>query len=221
MHALKALPGEPRRQPVFQSDGLMAFLFKFLSGYEFITVIVFAAMTPYVWDFFINKNSAALARTTYVGLSGVAAFLVSLVIYNAFFLTDFQSSGFDNIYNRSGSWSLKNISALGISPWVQSGKFFIMNFMDVNGYGMPLIGFLAMIFGTLFFMRNEIGFKEFNFIGFLFLGSVSWLIVQPGHVLFHPRYAALVFFIPFGLFAPGFMMGLYFTKDKSRKAISE
>lgn len=199
----------------------MAFLFKFLSGYEFITMIVFAAMTPYVWDFFINKNSAALARTIYVGLSSVAAFLVSLVIYNAFYLTDFQSSGFDNIYSRSGSWSLKNISALGISPWVQSGKFFIMNFMDVNGYGMPLIVFLVVILATIFFARNKIGFKEFNFIGFLFLGSVSWLIVQPGHVLFHPRYAALVFFIPFGLFAPSFIVGLYFTQDKSRKAVSE
>lgn len=186
------------------------FLFKFLSGYEFITTIVFASLTPYAWDFFINKNPTSLVRAIGVGLSSVTAFLISLFIYNSFFFQEFNSSGIDYIFSRSGSWSLKHLGELSISPWTQSAKILIMNFMDINGYGIPLGGFLIITLMALVFVKNRIRTGDVKFIIFLFIGSISWLIVQPGHILFHPRYATLMFFIPFGLFIPGFIASLVF-----------
>ena len=192
----------------------LVFLFKFLSGYEFITIIVFAAMTPYAWDFLVNKNSNSMMRAVTVGISSVAAFLVSIFIYNTFFLQDFNSSGIDNIFGRSGSWSLRNLGELSISPWTQSAKILIMNFMDINGYGIPLGGFLILTLAALLLIKNRIQTEDVKFIIFLLVGSISWLIVQPGHILFHPRYATIMFFIPFGLFIPGFIASLALTSKK-------
>ena len=196
---------------------LPVFLFKFLSGYEFITIIVFAAMTPYAWDYFINKDMTSFVRAVSVGISSLTAFLISLFIYNKFFLQDFNSSGIDNIFGRSGSWSLRHLDELGISPWTQSAKILIMNFMDFNGYGIPLGVFLISTLVALVAMKDRIQNADIKFIVFLFAGSISWLIVQPGHILFHPRYATLMFFIPFGLFIPGFIASLIITRKKMEK----
>lgn len=191
---------------------LPLFLFKFLSGYEFITIIVFAAMTPYMWDYFMNNNFSALMRSATVGFSSVTGFCISIFIYHTYFLQDFNLSGVDNIFGRSGFWSLKNLGELSISPWLQSAKILIINFIDINGYGIPLGVFLLLILTTLVLIRNKIHLKDLKFIGFLFFGSISWLILQPGHILHHPRYATLVFFIPFGFFITGFIASLMLKK---------
>lgn len=188
------------------------FLFKFLSGYEFITIIVFSTMVPYAWDFFINKNLSSLVQAVVVGCSSVFAFIFSIFIYNNYFLLDFHSSGIDNIFGRSGSWSFGHLGDLSISPWMQSVKILIMNFFDINGYGVPLGAFLISVLGFLIYFRKIVKAEEVKFISFLFIGSVSWFVVQPGHILFHPRYAILMFFIPFGLFIPGFLTSLIYKK---------
>lgn len=193
------------------------FLFKFTSGYEFITIIVFAAMTPYAWDFIVNKNHTSLIRVVSIGLSSVAAFLTSILIYSTFFLSDFNSSGVDNIFSRSDSWSLKHLGDMSINPWTQTTKILIMNFIDLNGYGMPLGVFIILTLAVIITIRNKIQSTDIYFLVFLFFGSISWAIVQPGHILFHPRYATLMFFIPFGLFAPGFIASLFLTKSNQKK----
>jgi hypothetical protein len=33
-----------------------------------------------------------------------------------------------------------------------------------------------------------------------FFASLSWVLVQPHHLLFHPRYATIVMAFPFGIF---------------------
>lgn len=188
------------------------FLFKFLSGYEFITTITLSAMTPYAWSFFINKNFSSFVRATVVGCSSGAAFIVSIFLYDYYFSNDFSSSGISNILERSGSWSVRNLGDLDINPHLQFMKILIMNFLDINGYGIPL-GFIAIAFiGCLIYLRRIISDSDIKFILFLFIGSVSWFSVQPGHILFHPRYATLMFFIPFGLFAPAFLMSLFYKK---------
>lgn len=174
-------------------------------------------MTPYVWDFLVNKNNASLMRVFAVGASSIAAFIVSIIVYNIFFWKDFNSSGIDFIFSRSGYWSLGRLSELGISPWTQSVKIFIMNYMDFNGYGIPLAGFLIFVLIAIFLMKKIIAFTELKFIIFLFIGSISWLIIQPGHILFHPRYATLMFFLPFGLFIPGLMTNLLLREDRLKK----
>ena len=191
---------------------LPIFLIKFLSGYEFITVIVLAAMTPYAWDFLVTKNTDAAIRALFVGISSVIAFLISLFIYNKYFFLDFNSSGFDFILGRSGSWSVKNIGEGSLSPFTQASKILVMNFIDFNGYGIPLGGFLILTLATMLFKKNKIRVADINFIAFLLLSSLSWFIVQPHHILFHPRYAMLMFFLPFGFFVAAFITSLVTTK---------
>lgn len=174
-------------------------------------------MTPYAWGFFVAKEPASFMRAITVGISSVTAFLISILIYNSFFLQEFNSSGIDNIFGRSGSWSLGHLGELSISPWMQSAKIMVMNYMDINGYGIPLVGFLALILISLAVIRNRVRLDDIKFIAFLFIGSISWLIVQPGHVLFHPRYATLMFFIPFGLFIPGFIASLVYGIKNQQK----
>ena len=188
------------------------FLFKFLSGFEFITTVVFAALTPHAWDFLVNKNGAALKRIFAVGFASIGAFVTSIWVYDTLFWKDFNSSGMDFIFGRSGYWSISHLYELGISPWLQLGKIFIMNFMDVYGYGLPLVGYFILAIAVIFSIRRIITRADLLFIVFLLVGSVSWLIIQPGHLLSHPRYATLMFFIPFGLFMPGFVSSLFLRR---------
>lgn len=191
---------------------LPVFLFKFLSGYEFITIVVFAAITPYAWDFILNRNGSALARALSVGTSSVLAFLLSLLVYDATFVSSFNSSGIDHILGKAGSWSIKNLGEIGLSPGIQASKILIMNFLDFNGYGLPLGGFLLITSASLIALKDRITIGGIQFICFLLVGSLSWPIAEPGHILFHPRYAQFIISIPFGLFIVGFVASLVCTE---------
>jgi hypothetical protein len=181
------------------------FLFKFTSGYEFITVIVFASLTPYAWDYFINNSSSALLRAATISLSSASAFFVSVYLFHSFYLYDFNLSGIEYISGRVGSWSIGSLMDLGVSPWTQLLKISILNFMDINGFGIPLAAYFAIL--TFIFIKNikKISYGDCKFITFLLFASMSWLLIQPGHILFHPRYATLVFFIPLGLILPSYL----------------
>ncbi len=193
------------------------FLIKLLAGYEFISVIVLAAITPYIWSYLMNENLCAAWKAVSVIISSIFSFLLSILIYNQCFYYDFKSSGIDHILGRGSSWSLKNLAEQSINPWTQSAKILIMNFIDLNGYGIPFIIFLLSILVVMILIRNKIRLRQIAFMLFLFFSSFSWLLIQPGHLLFHPRYAMLIFFIPFGFFGVGFIADLTFSKDNQRK----
>lgn len=198
---------------------LPAFFVKFLAGYEFITVIVLAAMTPYAWDFFIRHSKAAAFRAAIVGASSMGAFLLSFLCYEWLFRADFGLSGIDHLLGRSQAWSvLQTLEDRGLTPGIQAAKLLTMNFLDLNGYGIPLGVCLLAIALALIHARNQLRAAEMGFLLFLLLGSTSWLFIQPGHLLFHPRYATLVFSLPFGLFAVGLLARLFEVRYRLKKA---
>jgi hypothetical protein len=194
---------------------LPAFLLKFLSGWEFITIVVFTALTPYAWDFFVNKNSAALRSAIFVIASSAIAFILSLLFYLNCFSQENNSNGIHHVFSRLGFWSAMNLRDLPIVPWKDVVKSLCLNFIDFNGYGLPLIFVLCFMLCILFWIRRRLVVGDMKFIIFLLLGSVSWHVAMPGHIFFHLRYAPLVFFLPFGLFAPSFIATLFFRNKRS------
>ena len=196
------------------------FLIKFLSGYEFISTIILSALTPYIWSYFIKRNSFGVFQALSVVISSVIAFCVSVLIYVKLFLFDFKSSGLDYILMRQGSWSLKNLINLKIVPWIQLSKISVMNFFDVNGYGIPVGIFFMLVVAGIVISKKKIRIEDLKFILYLFISSISWLIFQPGHILFHPRYATLIFFFPFGLFIVGFLVSRFNTKNDINQEIN-
>lgn len=196
---------------------LPVFFVKFLCGYEFISVIVLAAMTPYAWNFFVRQNTSAAFRALSIGASSMCAFLLSLLYYNGLFSAEFGLSGIDYLLGRSESWSVRNLENLGLSPWTQAVKILVMNFIDLNGYGVPLGVCLISIALAMACLKNRIRAADMGFMLFLLLGSSSWIVIQPGHLLFHPRYATLVFSLPFGLFAVGFLARLFDSRNRLKK----
>ncbi|WP_349617544.1 hypothetical protein [Azotobacter salinestris] len=187
---------------------LPAFLVKFLAGYEFITVIVLASMTPHAWAFFIRRDTGAAFRALVVGISSICAFLISLLHYDLLFSANFGLSGLDHLLGRSQAWSIRSLDEHGLTLWSQVAKLLAMNFIDFNGYGVPLGLCLALMALALLHARRQLHAAELGFVLFLLLGSASWLLIQPGHLLFHPRYATLVFSLPCGLFTVGFIARL-------------
>jgi hypothetical protein len=197
---------------------VLPFLFlKFLTGYEFITVTGLAMAFPYIFGLFNRSENAAIKKVAVLILAASLAFLGSLLLYNKMFFLDFSSSGFEHIFGRSESWSLSKFGEKGLNPVSQVGKIAIMNFMDVNGYGIPLLVFFALIGGILIFTRRIITKSDYLGMMYVLMGSLSWFIVQTGHMLFHPRFAIFVLAFPFGLFITAYASRLIESYLQSKK----
>ena len=194
------------------------FLFmKFLAGYEFITVLGLAMAFPYIFNFINFSEKAALKKDVVLVLASALAFVGSLLLYDKLFRLDFSGSGFEHIFGRSESWSLSSFGEKGLNPISQVVKISIMNFMDVNGFGIPLLAFLGLIVGILIYTRNIITKRDYLGMFYVLFGSLSWFIVQTGHMLFHPRFAIFVLAFPFGLFITAYTSRLLETYLQSKK----
>lgn len=194
------------------------FLFmKFLSGYEFITVLGLAMAFPYIFDFIKYSKKAALKKVGVLVLASTLAFVGSLLLYDKLFQLDFSSSGFEHIFGRSESWSLSSFGEKGLNPISQVVKISIMNFMDVNGFGIPLFVFLGLIVGILIYTKSIVTRSDYLGMLYVLFGSLSWFIVQTGHMLFHPRFAIFVLAFPFGLFITAYISRLLETYLQTKK----
>jgi hypothetical protein len=79
--------------------------------------------------------------------------------------------------------------------------------VDVSGYGVPvaiiaLAGILASLYAARGFWKglSEARERIALVVAASFFASLSWVLVQPHHLLFHPRYATIVMAFPFGIF---------------------
>jgi hypothetical protein len=196
-------------------------LFKFLAGYEFITVLGLSLALPFLFQFFHQQSFFPWLKLVQLFLIFVIAFGLSLAFYQWNFQNEFNESGFTYLFGRSESWTLAGLSEKGIEPLSQLLKIILLNFMDINGYGIPLVLFLLGAGIASFVLRKSISKADVFMLGLVFLSSMSWFIVQFGHMLFHPRYTTFVLAFPFGIFICAYIgkwMHVYLEKKQNEKA---
>ena len=84
-----------------------------------------------------------------------------------------------------------------------------MNFVGVSIVSVPVALCLLAGIITIVLMRRALLPNDWLFLGYLLLASTSWIILQPGHLLFHPAYALLVLAFPFALLSVPYLVHVW------------
>jgi hypothetical protein len=211
--ALVAATASPARAPAWHKQLLWpalaaVFCAKFLSGFEFGTVTIASATIPWFALYSVNAVPlrVCLRQAGAVAGLGILGFCAALLVFDAAHRQAFGTSGLDHLAERSMAWGLRPPMSLNESL-LQILKVLVVNVVDVSGYGVPVAavavaGILASLYAA---KRARTGLSEETerialALAASFLASVSWVLVQPHHLLFHPRYATIVLAFPFGMF---------------------
>lgn len=187
----------------------LLFLIKFLSGFEFLTVTTAAAAMPFLLVYSKGGLSGALflRRSALVLAAGIAAFLAAIAIHHFHHQNALGESGLDHLLSRSGRWAAGAEGGL-IDQLLQFAKILMVNVADVDGFGIPSIvafaaGVLFLVLGVRIMLRRNLedpASAVVLSVAAAFLVSISWLVLQPEHVAFHPRYVTILLAYPFGIF---------------------
>ena len=184
------------------------FATKLLSGYEFMTATVGGAALPFLVLYGTGKigHRSLLAHGAALLATGVAAFVACLAVYQLHFQSTFHASGIAYLLSRSNEWGAP--LGEGAAGFVRNmSKVMLINSVDVGGYGVPnavptAMGGLAVLLGAralLLRRSDEASARIVLAIAGGFLISVAWAVLQPQHILFHPRYSTILLSYPFGL----------------------
>lgn len=203
------LPGRGRtaHAAAFAAMALL-FVAKFASGYEFITVTIAAATIPFFLSFAAGRipMKTLILYAAAAVATGIAAFGVTLGIYDMLFRAGFGTSGLAYLATRTGETSgLPLMGPLG-SP-LQIAKVAVINAADIGGYGIPNFIVLAAGLPFAFVAARALARRRFEdertriaiAVAAALLASTSWLLLQFPHVSFHPRYATILVAFPYGL----------------------
>jgi hypothetical protein len=187
----------------------LLFLAKFLSGFEFLTVTIMAAALPLFLVYSTGGISgrALLGRSALVLATGLAAFLTAILIHHIHHQNALGESGLLYLLSRSGNWAAP--ADRGLMAQVQQfAKVLLVNFVDIDGYGVPTVvsfaaGAVALTLAGRSLVRRSLDDPTSRVLlttAAAFLVSVSWIVLQAEHVAFHPRYATILMAYPFGIF---------------------
>jgi hypothetical protein len=200
-------------KPAWQKQLLwpaLAVLFcaKFLSGFEIATVTIASATIPWLVLYSVDAVPLreSLRQAAAVAAVGILGFCAALVVFDAAHRQAFGTSGLEHLAERSMAWGLRPPMSLNESL-LQILKVLVVNVVDVSGYGVPvaiiaLAGILASLYAARGFWKglSEARERIALVVAASFFASLSWVLVQPHHLLFHPRYATIVMAFPFGIF---------------------
>lgn len=186
----------------------LLFVAKFASGYEFMTVTIAAASIPFFVAFANGRITfkAMIAYAAAVVATGIAAFGVTLGLYDMLFQDFFGESGLAFLRTRTESTSgLPFTGPLG-TP-LQMAKVAVINTADVGGYGLPNIVALAAGLPFVWIAARALARRDFSderarialAVCAALLASTSWMLLQFPHVSFHPRYSTILMAFPYGL----------------------
>lgn len=187
---------------------LVLFTAKFLSGFEFITITAAAPIVPLLFAY----STGRLSRQELVRLSvaiavlSLIAFGIAAAIYDLQYEPVFGHSGLGHLFSRSDHWSAPE--GEGMSGHLRNlAKVPVINIVDYDGYGIPnavavaagalvlLLAARALLTGRADEMRARVMFT----VAAAFLVSLSWVVLQLGHLVFNPRYSTIVLAYPFGM----------------------
>ena len=189
-----------RSRPVLLFIALTtAFLLKCLAGYEFISVVGLSALLPWFAAAVVDRDRTAWSSVVATCLALPVAFALSLVIYAQLFAADFGSSAIAYLTSRGGAWSVEQLTDVAINPLDQVAKIGLLHAADFNGIGVPLVAVALAQAAYLMALRRDIDRAAWLLYGYALAASASWAVLQPGHVLFHPRYVLWLVSVPCGL----------------------
>jgi hypothetical protein len=186
------------------------FIAKFLAGYEFLTLVASAAAIPFflAWSAGRLDGSSAARHVATVALVSLVSFVGAAALHIQMASATVGSDALTHLLSRGGQWALVQESSFAVQL-LQFGKVGLINLVDLAGYGVPTLlafaaGGLSLVLASRSLLRRELDGEAARIVLTLaaaFLVSVSWLIFQPQHVAFHPRYVALLLAFPFGIVA--------------------
>ena len=215
-----------RRINLLYISVFFAVLIKSLSGYEYISTVLIATVTPLI--FFAIRDTwdakAFLVRFLSVGLSGVAGFFTAILMHLKP-LTNVQGSltkGFEHLWGTIAKrthgdpnmvaevyrTSLESNIINVILKYFNGRAFNLDSLIGFGGY----ITFWELII-TFFIMSTVITFLTFSLNGykkykklnlaaaatlwFSFLAPLSWYILAKGHSYLHQHINHVLWYVPF------------------------
>ena len=188
---------------------LILIIAKILSGLEFLTVTIAAAAVPFFMAFSVGRISARqlVLSGAAVLATGILAFAFAMAFYEHSHLEAFGTSGLAHLANRTDVWVPQANKGL-VDHARDMAKVMLINFIDYDGFGIP--NFFVLAIGGYFLlnstwhllkrdMESESSRVELT-VAAAFAASISWLILQEEHIVFHARYSAILMAYPFGLY---------------------
>ena len=186
----------------------LLFTAKFLSGIELFTVTIAAAAIPLFVAFSVGHLTARslFRQSAAIFAVGGIALGFAMAIYELEHMKAFGSSGLAHLSNRADVWAAQ--SAKGFVDHLRDfAKVLLVNFVDYKGFGVPNV--VPFTIGGYFLLRSfrALVRREWDSertrveyaVAAAFLASISWVILQEQHVVYHARYSALLLAYPFGL----------------------
>lgn len=181
--------------PYFIGALFAAFFVKFSSGYEFISTVVILATLPALADFSRIGAQRCIIQCATIFLTALTAFAASLTLYHNLFLWEFEMSGLEHIFSRSSSWAGLDAGGTSLKFWTgQAARTLIMSAVSIDRFGVPIAVLLAAYLFLAFRFWRNIPINERLFMFGALVATASWYVLQPGHILFHPRYSPLIMF---------------------------
>lgn len=191
----------------------LLFAVKFSSGYEFMTATVGGAVMPFLVLYGAGKigHRTIFAHAAALFAIGLTAFAVCLAAHLIHLQAAFQENGIGHLLTRIGAAGPP--AAESAADLLRDiSKVLVINMADVGGYGVPsalpvAAGGLFLLLGARVLILRQTEQESARIVLAIaggFLVSVSWAVLQPQHILFHPRYSTILMSYPFGLlFAAG------------------
>lgn len=181
---------------------------KFLAGFEFISLIALAPLTPLAMVTFHSKQTQK--QSVIAGVLSVMAvmlgFTAAILIYNYLYTLTFGDSGFDYLFSRASAWQ-KNANDL-FATQNNPLRLMVPLWFGVGYVGVPsavafILGIGAILYAP-FILRNKQCCLEIKTAiiasAFASIASFSWIILQYQHIVFHPRYVTFLVSFPMSLF---------------------
>ncbi len=172
---------------------MMAFSLKFIMGMEFASIVVMGAILPLMIRKSLNYRILAS-----IVINSIFSFLLVKIGLEYGRAEDIMF-----IHGRALYWATWIFSQSLENLFYQIIKVSLVNFIDFDGFGIPLVA-MVPIFILLYNLKSMLKYEK-SLLLFSLFGSVSWLLMQSGHILFHPRYATVVFAYPFGIVFSGYV----------------
>jgi hypothetical protein len=198
---------------------LLCFLFviKLSSGYEFISTFGLCTVLPI---FLVKDKMSSIAKIK-LALEILLVFLIAFTVVVLIHSTEINrlhdsKVGISYIFSRAREWSGAELEN---NPFIQVVKILSLNYVDLQGYGIPIVLVLCLILAFLFKQWAYLTADDRLFLLVAISAPVSWCILQPYHILFHPRYATFLFAASFSLFLIPYLTHIFVRRTRSMTTV--
>ncbi len=193
----------------------LAFLFKCLAGYEYISAIILLAACPFVFQMLLSSKNGAwrlpFKRFMLVCLVGVAAFITALLIH-ADIRGETIWSGLQSIYEfdvkrrtygNPAAFGPEYFTALSSTPvdilrmYVFSWHTELLRFLPGGAFVILLLGAILTLLCRYLILKTHKSFADLAIFVAFILPPVSWLILAKGHSAIHTHINYVLWYFGF------------------------